>query len=177
MLSGGLPDAPAGEEDRRVRTRKDFLVKTALWLLVLLNLAAIFYFSAQPGPESSRQSRRVAEAAARVLVDGFEGLPAKDQAAHIARIHFPVRKAAHFLLFAALGFLLMLALSRHPLPRARRILLTALACVIYAVLDEAHQALVPERSFTLLDILLDTGGSLLGMALSFLVPSARRAGG
>ncbi|MEJ1730962.1 VanZ family protein, partial [Escherichia coli] len=69
------------------------------------------------------------------------------------------------------------ALSRHPLPRARRILLAALACVIYAVLDEAHQSLVPERSFTLLDILLDTGGSLLGMALSFLVPSARRAGG
>ena len=67
MSPVGLPDAPEREEDRRVRARRDSCVKTALWLLVLLNLAAIFYFSAQPDPESSRQSRRVAEAAVREM--------------------------------------------------------------------------------------------------------------
>jgi VanZ family protein len=66
-----------------------------------------------------------------------------------------LRKVAHALEYALLGALLCRATSS---PRAALVL-----GVLYAVSDEVHQAFVPGREGTPLDVLIDTVGVAAGV--------------
>jgi VanZ family protein len=68
-----------------------------------------------------------------------------------------LRKLAHSAEFAILGILLLRALER---PATAFLLGTA-----YAVSDELHQAFVPGRLGSPLDVLIDTVGVALGITL------------
>jgi hypothetical protein len=69
-----------------------------------------------------------------------------------------LRKSAHFAEYAVLGFLLL---------RAVRLRVAALtAGVAYAISDEIHQYFVPGRYASAWDVLLDSGGVLLGVLLA-----------
>lgn len=77
--------------------------------------------------------------------------------------------------YAILGILAWLALrSLQPLPRpwSRSDAIKALIIVfVYAVSDEIHQACVPSRQGTAVDVLIDTAGGAAGL---FLVSAVRR---
>jgi len=47
----------------------------------------------------------------------------------------------------------------------KSILISIIICIIYATSDEIHQLFVPGRSCQLLDILIDTIGSVIGIYL------------
>jgi VanZ family protein len=42
---------------------------------------------------------------------------------------------------------------------------SAAFCILYAVADELHQLFVPGRAASPVDVLIDTGGALLGILL------------
>jgi VanZ family protein len=66
-----------------------------------------------------------------------------------------LRKAAHAAEFAILGFLLLRALGRD---------VPALAAgIAYAASDELHQAFVPGRQGSVLDVLVDAIGVAVGV--------------
>jgi VanZ family protein len=69
-----------------------------------------------------------------------------------------LRKLAHAAEFAVLGVLLLRALER---PAAAFLLGTA-----YAVSDEIHQAFVPGRLGSPLDVVIDAAGVAVGIALT-----------
>ena len=120
-------------------------------------MALIFFFSSQTGGESAGLSTAVVELLAPAL-------PALDP----ATLGTLVRKAAHVSEFAVLGALLAWAWPR----RARWPLLAPLLIGIgYAALDEVHQLFVPGRSGQVSDVLIDTVGVLIGIAV---VAGARR---
>jgi len=89
----------------------------------------------------------------------------------VAALHAALRKAAHVAEYAVLAGLWRRAL----LPASpRRAAWGALAlCVLTASLDEGHQAVVPGRTGSVLDVLLDTAGAVA--ALAVLGAGARRA--
>jgi VanZ family protein len=66
-----------------------------------------------------------------------------------------LRKLAHTLEYAILGFLLLRALGRE-LP-------AFLVAVGYAVTDEVHQHFVPGRHASPYDVLIDAFGALVGV--------------
>ena len=68
-----------------------------------------------------------------------------------------LRKLAHLVEFAILGFLLARALRREPA--------AALLASLYAATDEVHQAFVPGRHASPLDWLIDTVGVVAGVLL------------
>jgi VanZ family protein len=82
-------------------------------------------------------------------------------------LHALVRKSAHFTEYAVLFWLLL----RGPLKGRPYSALTV--CVLYALLDEGHQILVPGRTPSLYDVALDSTGALfsrfLNLALAELV--------
>lgn len=90
--------------------------------------------------------------------------------ASLTRIHFLVRKAAHFAEYALLALLAARAFrtsSRTPLRRLWWLAaFTLVACVSLA--DEYHQSLQPSRTGTIYDSLLDMAGGAAALACAAL---------
>ena len=80
-------------------------------------------------------------------------------AATIALGHGLVRKAAHFVNYAILFWLLISG------PLHERPYYAFGLCVIYAMLDESHQMFVPNRGPSLYDVALDSTGALFSRFL------------
>lgn len=80
--------------------------------------------------------------------------------------HSVVRKSAHVIEYGILGMLTLRAQSEGGGPVPRMLVLRTLAyCAVYAMLDEAHQALVPSRTGSGIDVLVDTTGATVGTLL------------
>ena len=95
-------------------------------------------------------------------------LPPEKQQSLIDNATFFVRKAAHLTEFASLGVLLC-AFAFTFGEKFRYFLFSFLFGVFYAGTDEFHQLFVDGRSGQLSDVLVDTTGVLLGMAVFYFV--------
>ena len=72
--------------------------------------------------------------------------------------------AAHFLEYAVLSFLLARAIMWDGGVQRNRFILVFALTLLYAVSDEIHQIFTPGRAFQLVDLLMDSLGSLIGLA-------------
>lgn len=137
------------------------------WLFLLLILWAIFIvaFSAQPWSESFHTSSVVEDFILK-MVSWMPG--AQDFVKQFLEI-FPVRKIAHFVEYMILGGLStaswVLYQAEEQESRKPFFLIAWGSCVLFAVLDELHQAFVPGRTSSIRDVLLDSVGALFGAFL------------
>jgi len=83
--------------------------------------------------------------------------------------HGYLRKAGHVLAYGSLYWLWFRAFLGRFSPRLRPAILWSLGfCLLTAMMDEGHQALVASRQGCILDVALDFGAaSLAALALSF----------
>lgn len=82
----------------------------------------------------------------------------------IAVVHALIRKAAHLTEYAILAALWLRAFHRSGVVRPRAAAWLALAvAVVCASADEAHQAMVPSRTGSVYDVLLDGVGATLAV--------------
>lgn len=121
--------------------------KKYCWLFLLLILWAIFIvtFSAQPWSESFHTSSVVEDFILK-MVSWIPG--GKDFAKQLLEI-FPVRKIAHFVEYMILGGLAasgVLYQAEEQENKEPFFLIAWGSCVLFAVLDELHQAFVPGRT-------------------------------
>ena len=79
---------------------------------------------------------------------------------HVGLIHAMTRKAAHVSEYAILAALWLRAFARSAMRPASAAWLAVGLSVACAVLDETHQAFVPERTGSAGDVLVDTLGAL-----------------
>jgi VanZ family protein len=114
------------------------------WVVVILWMAIIFVLSSQPGSPDAGSGR----------------------------LRFGWEKLAHFVVFGVLGLLVANALTTGGL-RSRRFWWTFVVCAAYAITDEVHQALIPGRTPTVMDIFIDMAGASAGYA-TFVVAAASR---
>lgn len=131
-----------------------------LWIAALGWAAMLFFFSGQDANESGRLSLWVTEHVMRL----FPFLPFE-----LEQVHFFVRKAAHFSIFALEGFLLGLAMMKTLPEKWLGGVLAILSCGVVAVLNEYHQSFVEGRSCEVRDMLIDSAGALLGVLLGALL--------
>jgi VanZ family protein len=80
-------------------------------------------------------------------------------------------KAAHFLVYGLLGFLIVRALSGGSLTgmTAMRAITAVVLAGLYGVTDEIHQSFVPGRNPDVLDVVADTLGAGGAVALIYLL--------
>jgi VanZ family protein len=124
-------------------------------------MSIIFSFSSDK--LSSQRSSRIIGPIVHWL---FPNLPPKD----VERIVFLARKSAHgteYAIFAVLVWCARNKPARHNLrpwqwSEARLVVLLAM---LYAATDELHQAFVPNRQSSVVDVLIDTLGAVLGLIL------------
>ena len=130
------------------------------WLAVLLWMVLIFYFSSRPAVQSKELSGNVTE----IVVQTVERVaPNRAADLDIGRIHFLIRKNAHFFSYLVLGILVLNALRRSGVYGFKGIMTAFLICVLYAILDEFHQTFVPGRSGEIRDIFIDSAGATVGI--------------
>lgn len=124
------------------------------WILVAVCMGIIFSLSAQNGEESSDLSGSFMMAILEWLkLDIDEGF---------------LRTCAHCLEFMGLSLLIFNA--TYSTWETKFTPLIAFAeTVFYAITDEIHQIFVPDRAFQLSDILVDSTGALIGVAVSFII--------
>ncbi len=81
----------------------------------------------------------------------------------------PIRASAHMAAFATLAGCLLFALARGGRPRLRDVVMAFALTVLYGFSDELHQSFVPDRNGRLDDVIVDTVGATIGLAIAWLV--------
>jgi VanZ family protein len=97
--------------------------------------------------------------------------------ATITAIHFALRKLGHLTEYAILAALLWCAL-RSTLAAIRTFVITDLvffASLGFAAADEFHQSFVPSRTASMKDVIIDTCGAAIALALCVASRRRRRA--
>lgn len=148
--------------------------KIILWFAVILWMAVIFSFSAQPAVESDELSMGIAQKIFE-FINGLKDIPVfawigTDKiivAIGIAN-HY-VRKTAHFMIYAILAVLVYNLMASYGIKRSKIVLFAAIVCLAYAVSDEIHQVYVPGRAGQIKDVLIDFSGSALALGTIYLL--------
>lgn len=137
------------------------------FLLSLLWMMFIFMMSQQNADTSTETSLRAGTLVAELVVPGYRDWTAAEQRALAMQIDYPVRKLAHASEYTVLGILYSLSvLSVSVVPKRKKLLCTAFPLgVLYAMSDEFHQLFVPGRAGRVSDVLIDSSGVLLGIAI------------
>lgn len=129
--------------------RKIYIAISAI--LVIAVAIIIFYLSHQTSTESSETSDSLID-----MIAAFLGLSFSENF---------IRTFAHFCEYALFGFLvfnLYFAIKDKLKP-----LLSIVLSLGYAITDEIHQLFIPGRAFQLIDLAVDLGGIILGIAAFF----------
>ncbi len=108
-----------------------------------------------------------AEHTSRFIVPFLRWLKPDISPETLASIHFIVRKCAHLGEYAVLALLLFRAAILTNLKRSLAILYVSVlvACLFVATTDEFHQTFVASRSALATDIMIDSGGAILGLLI------------
>lgn len=135
------------------------------WLFVIAAMTMIFNFSAQSSTQSSTVSHGVVVEVLDVVMDKED---ITDEL--VAKVHFPVRKMAHFGIYMLLGFTLLNAFSvTVPVNLLINSLISFAFSVIYAISDEIHQGYSEGRGPSAVDVIIDSFGALIGILLLVVV--------
>lgn len=126
-------------------------------ILLFMWMGLIFYFSNQKGSVSESNSNFVID-----LLDSFFNIFSLD-VNNIENIAFFVRKLAHIFLYFNLYLFTYYVLFQFNFKR--RSLFSLVFCFFFAISDELHQVFIPNRSFGVIDILIDTIGSFISYLL------------
>jgi VanZ family protein len=128
-------------------------------MLVIGWMALIFYLSSQPASQSNELSNRVTE----VIVETIEKV-APEIASNwdLKELNHFIRKNAHFFSYFVLGVLVMNALYQKGY---RKFVLSLIICILYSISDEIHQTFVPGRGGNIIDVIIDSSGSFIGIGL------------
>ncbi len=130
----------------------------------IVTAALIFWFSSKKGDDSQAMSNLVTLHVARTLKPDFMEMSVMARESYLETLSNIVRKNAHFCEFMLLGFNLM-GTMRFYFPRLSdggcRLRAMGIA-VLYAASDELHQLFISDRASQLLDVLIDSAGSVTG---------------
>ena len=140
---------------------KNKLIIVASWLLVLLTMIIIFNFSSQTSTQSEEVSDGVIVEILDIFMEKEEITPVVVQ-----KFQIPIRKLAHFGIYMLLGFCLLNAYyNSTSLKSWLNFTLSCISGAAYAVFDELHQRFSEGRGPSVIDVLIDTGGAVIGALL------------
>lgn len=129
-------------------------------------MTVIFTFSSQTANQSSQVSGEFAYKVFSAFYPHFNEMSPEEKQQTIDDAMFYVRKAAHMGLYFVLGVLSFLTfISYFKLPLYVRVCLSFLLCVLYSCTDEIHQTFVAGRSGEIRDVLIDSTGAFLSVAI------------
>lgn len=144
--------------------------KIVAWLIVVLWMLLIFYFSQQ----SVFESRDLSTTITKRLIEIVEKVTPIENM-KLDQIHYLVRKNAHFNIYFLLGISALLALKISGIKGYCSVVIALIICMIYAVTDEFHQLFVLGRGAQVKDVLIDLVGATTGITIASLIGMIRKS--
>ena len=142
--------------------KSKIIARIIFFLLIIATLTAIFNFSNQDGQKSKSVSTRVM----RQIVDIYpktKNLTEKEKNQIVEKSQPFIRKTAHFTIYMISGIMMMAFLSTYNVKWYKRIIITCLFGLMYAITDELHQGITGGgRTPRIFDVCIDTLGTLTG---------------
>lgn len=123
-------------------------------ILTLIWMILIFTMSSFNATESSNQSNFIVDIISNII-----------NINNIELLSLIIRKLAHFTEYFILGIFVYNAVNSYNKKTYSAIII----CILYAISDEIHQIFVPGRSCQILDILIDSIGSITGIHITILL--------
>ena len=130
--------------------------------ITIIWVAVIFGFSMQPADVSNDLSMSFLT---DVFAKLFPSILKNEAIEHF--FHVLVRKGAHFSEYAVLGVLSGRAVKEYGVKH--KVIWNLLFCLIIACMDETLQRFIPGREGRILDIMIDSCGAILGIAILWLI--------
>lgn len=113
--------------------------KIVLIILLIIWMITVFLFSSQKGETSGNTSGKVIKAILNIFT--------KDVSEEkIQKLQIPIRKLAHFTIYALGGVLAIMLLNQYNIPVIQKIIYSQLIISIYAATDEFHQYFIPRKN-------------------------------
>ncbi len=125
------------------------------WTGLISWMFLIFFFSSQTGSESSNLSNGVLSFLSSIIHISLDN----------QLFHLLIRKLAHLTVYLILGALLINLFKQYQNITKKKMIIMILLCMLYAISDEFHQSFVANRSPMVIDVLIDTLGSTIGIYL------------
>lgn len=147
-----------------IKTLLRFILKPLSFIPALVMMYIIFSFSAQDGAASASLSYKVTYKAVSIADQALD-LELTDQQVSrcIRKIHYYVRKLAHFTEYFLLAITVAFPLYVYGIRGIWLVLTGGILCVGFAALDELHQHFVSGRSCSVRDVVIDSCGALIGI--------------
>lgn len=144
-----------------------FTKKYLYSFISLLWIGVIFSFSLQNAEVSSATSKKVGqviiESSLPVVSKKFDAMSTSE----LRQFYRILREYAHFIEFFILGVLIYLTLREYAM--VHKVGKGIAMCLMVAVLDETLQVFVEGRARELSDMMLDAYGSILGVAIIYVI--------
>lgn len=134
-------------------------IKKVIYIILLIVwMITVFLFSCEKGEISGNTSGKVIKIILKILK--------KDVSEeNIKKLQLPIRKLAHFTLYAIGGILAIALLNQYNITIIQKIIYSQLIISLYAATDEFHQKFIPGRTGCLTDVLIDSAGALTAILL------------
>lgn len=140
--------------------------KSIFAVLLVIWMVFIFSMSSQDSKESSNTSGETIKVVLSTVPE-FNKQPEEVQEHVVEELQFITRKSAHFIAYMILGILAILLLLQFE-NISKKPQFAFLICVLYAASDEIHQLFVPGRAGQIRDVMIDSCGSIVGIAVVLL---------
>lgn len=128
-------------------------------ILVLLWMGFIYYMSSMNSDDSNNVSIGV--------IDSIVDTSTKDDN-DVDIMNTIIRKMAHASIYLVLGILVLnVFISINKNITYKHVIFTIIICLIYAISDEIHQLYVIGRTGRILDVFIDSIGSIIGSIILF----------
>lgn len=131
--------------------------KICIYVLLVVWLCGIFFFSNQPGNVSIKQSDTIIYKITDII--STKNIEEKEYIS--IKWTFFVRKTAHFLEYFILGLIIYLVLDIKSIKHS--LLWAIIISILCASLDEIHQLFVTGRTSQVFDVFIDTIGASIAI--------------
>lgn len=154
--------------------------KIILLILVLIWMGIIYNFSSNDTNNSNNKSINVISSVSEKTIDitnsaHITNLDSKSKAKELSQnLNLPLRKVAHGSVYFILCILLILLFKEYKINRCY--VLSVIVCFLYACSDEFHQLFVYGRTSSIIDILIDTLGSIIALGIYIILSKYLKKG-
>lgn len=142
--------------------------KIVLIILIICWMTTVFMLSGENAEKSETTSGSVVGFIVDKIYD-TSNMSQKEREDKIENLQRPIRKLAHFTIYAIGGVITFMFMNDLNITNKRKILYSIMFCLIYATTDEIHQHYVPGRSCEIRDVLIDTIGASIGILITYLI--------
>ena len=142
---------------------KNKILKFITGALVILWMIIVFLFSSETSDKTNNTSGNFTEKIVNIISNVINKSEIEKEEL-VQKIEPYIRKIAHYSLYTIGGsFIIISVIQYKKINEKNRIIISLGIGILYAISDEIHQYFVPGRSCQILDMTIDSLGSLTGI--------------